>query len=253
MSEPLRVCRVCGLEAWTDKELEPFREDKRKLYGRDAICKTCSNKQHREWREYRKHNPIPPKPLYLRKCRDCGLEAWSPEDLEKFVKSNVCPHQRENRCKKCRNKYNRKYYRKNPLKGRYGSMMTRCYNKNRPEYPRYGGRGIIVCGEWRNDRQAFIDWAETSGFKPELTIDRIDNEGPYAPWNCRWVDRKTQQRNRERNTTNWEKGTRICPVCGLEKPFSEYHRNRTRGKHERKYFCKQCVNEKNRQKRKNKP
>jgi len=47
MSEYLRVCRVCGLEAWTEEDLEQFKKDKGSRYGRDTICKKCFNEQQR--------------------------------------------------------------------------------------------------------------------------------------------------------------------------------------------------------------
>lgn len=75
----------------------------------------------------------------------------------------------------------------------------RCYNKNHPSYKHYGGRGISVCEEWRGSHKSFYDWAISSGWKEGLQIDRIDNNGNYEPSNCRFVDRKTNIRNR-RNT-----------------------------------------------------
>lgn len=74
-------------------------------------------------------------------------------------------------------------------------MKQRCYNKNHVRYSRYGGRGITVCDEWKNDFKVFYDWAMLHGYADNLTIDRIDNNGNYTPSNCRWVDYKTQYEN----------------------------------------------------------
>ena len=78
-------------------------------------------------------------------------------------------------------------------------MKTRCCNKNTIYYKNYGGRGIDVCNEWREDFMAFYNWSIANGYKDNLSIDRIDNNEGYSPDNCRWVDRKTQQRNKRNN------------------------------------------------------
>ena len=78
----------------------------------------------------------------------------------------------------------------------YRGMKERCLNKNYESYHRYGGRGIEICDGWKNDFVAFKKWALDNGYTENLTIDRINNDGNYEPNNCRWVDRKTQTRNR---------------------------------------------------------
>ena len=80
----------------------------------------------------------------------------------------------------------------------YG-MMTRCYNPNESEYLRYGGRGISVCKEWRNNFFAFQEWALNNGYNETLTIDRINNDGDYEPNNCHWATMKQQSNNRRSN------------------------------------------------------
>lgn len=90
---------------------------------------------------------------------------------------------------------------------KHGGSGTRLYNvwkhiKQRTTNPRdknfpdYGGRGITICKEWRNDFPAFREWALASGYTDDLTIDRIDNDKGYSPENCRWVPFEQQGRNR---------------------------------------------------------
>ena len=74
-------------------------------------------------------------------------------------------------------------------------MKGRCYNENDPKYQSYGGRGIRICDEWKND---FVKFYENIGIKPgkEYSIDRVNNDGNYEPGNCRWATPKEQARNR---------------------------------------------------------
>ena len=89
-------------------------------------------------------------------------------------------------------------------------MRDRCYNTNRSQYTDYGGRGIVVCQEWLDDFMNFYNWAIDNGYKDGLTIDRINNDGNYEPDNCRWVDSKTQQRNRRNNRNFTYQGETHC-------------------------------------------
>ena len=84
-------------------------------------------------------------------------------------------------------------------------MMSRCFNPNSCRYSRYGGRGITVCEEWRSNFKEFESWALQNGYRDDLTIERIDNDGNYEPNNCKWIPRKDQIKNRtfERGSKRW--------------------------------------------------
>ena len=78
-------------------------------------------------------------------------------------------------------------------------MKQRCFYKKHKHYDRYGGRGITICPEWKDNFEAFYEWAMNCGYSNELSIDRIDNDGNYEPSNCRWVSAKVQNNNTQRN------------------------------------------------------
>ena len=80
----------------------------------------------------------------------------------------------------------------------WSDMRDRCRRKSSTSYHNYGGRGIRVCEIWDSSYPAFREWAQTSGFKEGLRIDRMDNDGPYTPENCRWVTNEENCQNTRR-------------------------------------------------------
>jgi hypothetical protein len=85
-----------------------------------------------------------------------------------------------------------------PLTFVWYCMLDRCRRSRAKAFKNYGGRGIHVCDEWQAF-QPFYDWAVSNGYQPGLTIERVDNDGPYSPNNCTWIPRAQQSKNR-RNT-----------------------------------------------------
>lgn len=75
----------------------------------------------------------------------------------------------------------------------WSNMMQRCTNPNHPRYGDWGGRGITVDPRWLDFANFLADMGEPP---PGTTLNRKDNDGPYAPWNCDWASPAKQQMNR---------------------------------------------------------
>ena len=77
----------------------------------------------------------------------------------------------------------------------WANIKQRCFNNKHPSYPRYGGRGITMYEPWIHNFKAFHQYIGDKP-SPELSIERIDNDGNYEPGNIKWATRKEQNRNK---------------------------------------------------------
>lgn len=96
-------------------------------------------------------------------------------------------------------------------------MIARCEKEAREKFKDYGARGIRICDEWRRDFATFKAWALGNGYRPDLTIERIDNDGVYGPSNCRWATPAEQMCNTRR--------THFLSAFGEVKPLTLWARD----------------------------
>lgn len=106
-----------------------------------------------------------------------------------------------------------------PLYNTYRKMIERCYDKRHDSYRYYGGRGISVCQEWRDDFWVFV---RDMGEKPDgCYLDRTSSDGNYDPDNCRWAS-KEQQFSNVRNTPPCY----VATIRGVRKLVTDWAREK---------------------------
>ena len=130
-------------------------------------------------------------------CPDCGTQWEIPKIRAKKTKrcrscSNRIASKASQKAKESKIKSTYQNETEIKLNQVYYNMMSRCYRSANHDYHNYGGRGIKVCKEWKDDKYKFISWCLSNGWTKDLEIDRVDVNKDYSPNNCRFV---THQEN----------------------------------------------------------
>jgi len=104
---------------------------------------------------------------------------------------------------------------KHPLYRVWVGVRKRCYNSKCPEFKNYGGRGVTMCDEWREDFLPFYEWAISNGYKKGLELDKdkfASNEGGkvYSPEFCSFISRDENAKYRRSNISIHYNGEEKC-------------------------------------------
>ena len=138
------------------------------------------------------------------KCGFCGTNFKAHILNVKFGNTKSCGCYKKQKIKEVNTKHNLIYTRIYKI---WRDIKSRTLNLKNKSYNDYGGRGITICDEWKNEFMSFYEWAMSNGYSDELSIDRIDNDRGYSPENCRWTTRTIQSRNqriRKDNRTGYK-------------------------------------------------
>ena len=107
----------------------------------------------------------------------------------------------------------------------WGDMKQRCNNEANAFYHRYGGRGVSYTKDWE-EFMPFYEWAMANGYRDDLTLDRIDNDGDYTPENCKWSTQHEQSMNKTHLQSKtgvvgvrWKANRYQAEICR----YGEYH------------------------------
>jgi len=105
-------------------------------------------------------------------------------------------------------------------------MKSRCLNKNHRAYANYGGRGITLSDEWNDSFEKF--YSDMGDCPKGMSIDRINNDGNYEKFNCRWATRREQSRNTSRSIVITFEGKTMILMDWANTLRVPYYRLRTR-------------------------
>ena len=160
------------------------------------------------------------------KCGLCGTEFKTILNSVKNGNTKSCGCYKKRRSSETHKTHGKRHTRLYTI---WAEIKRRTLNLKNKQYNDYGGRGITICDEWKNDFMPFYNWAMSNGYTENkgLSIDRINNDGNYEPENCRWTTRVIQGRNRRirKNNKSGYRGVSFVKKTNKYKSFITVAKN----------------------------
>lgn len=138
--------------------------------------------------------------LWVCECECGNIKTLIPNDIKQGkVRSCGCLHNEMSTERATKFKHLTKNNKR--LYSIYNGVKKRCYNKAESRYKDYGARGIKMCEEWLVSFDNFVEWSLSNGYSNEMTLERVDVNGDYSPYNCKWITLEEQAFNKR--DTKW--------------------------------------------------
>ena len=154
-------------------------------------CSTCTKIKIDDDKTYFKLDANGSKRKYVDvNCKECNKQLTIRYDSYKKVKNKDMCFSCVCKIRPTSFKTTQNGLSAHPIYRSWSAMRRRCYYEKNDNYKWYGGKGVSICEEWKDNFLNFFEWSVKNNWKDGLEIDRINSNGNYDPTNCRWITHK---------------------------------------------------------------